>query len=129
MSKRTRKSPKIVELHTRAPQKFKVLFADFDVRYVKRLRRGDDELNGNTDADRMVVTLAVGGGSTQQRVKTYLHEALHAICLLHGIWTNTDEQEAAVRTLAPALLHFMRSNPDVVDYLMKGDDDAPHPAT
>jgi hypothetical protein len=116
-----------VKIVTRAPTEFKVMNRTYKVTFRKNIKdKKHGVLNGWTRSDRLQVALRVGGGiHDHQKVETYLHEALHAIIntgrFIHS--GQTLNEEAFITALAPHLLDFMRSNPDVVGYLMRGDAD------
>lgn len=98
----------------------------YRVRFFKDLRsKKHGRLNGLTQHDQHRVSLRVGGKIHDDvRTETYLHEALHAILSTGHVVPNDGTsvtEETLVSGLAPHLLHFLRSNPDVVSYLIKGD--------
>ena len=114
-----------MKIVTRAPSEFKVMNRTYRVEFRKRIKdKKHGYLNGWTRSDDMRVALRVGDDiHDDMRVETYLHEALHAIINTGRVVPNgvTITEENLVAGLAPHLLDFMRSNPDVVSYLMKGD--------
>jgi len=76
-------------------------------------------LLGQTNLDTLVMVLNRDQPVSLMR-ETFLHEILHTITAITGISFEfgPDKDEALIRRLSPTLLAFLRSNPDVVSYLM-----------
>lgn len=73
---------------------------------------------GRTDVRWSIIALSSDQHVDQMR-DSLLHEVLHAIVFTYGIQMGSEEnQEAIVKTLTPALLDVLRSNPELVDQLL-----------
>lgn len=76
---------------------------------------GDAGRAGQCSPSRLTITLSDGQTRTQL-ADSLLHELTHA--MLQPVGIDEDIEERVCSTLGPALLHLLRNNPDLVNYLM-----------
>ena len=109
---------------TRAPTDFRVLGQRYTVAFVKGLKdKKHGKLLGRTHLDHGRVELDPEAAN-DKRVETYLHEVLHVVFhTARVLRPKGTTEEDMITALAPALVHTLRDNPDMVGYLMKGDTD------
>lgn len=77
------------------------------------------DLYGRTDHTKLLIVLDPGNAPAMQR-QTLTHEVLHCITERSGLTTEMSqaEEEKLVRRIAPALLDLLRSNDELVRYLL-----------
>lgn len=92
--------------------------SDFEVRHMPNL-----DLLGETQSDDAIIYIRNKQGAAIKR-DTLLHEVLHAIFFLSGLFKTVDmakeEEEKIVVTITPWILAALRDNPALVDYLLAG---------
>lgn len=78
-----------------------------------------ESLRGETDHHTLQITLLPGMAPAKE-AETLLHEVLHGCSSVVGIVDDLGEkeEEKMVARLAPALLAVLRSNRELVDYLL-----------
>lgn len=109
------------------PRSFRVMGQRLRVEIVppgEAMNMDDGHALGTTFHDESKVRIrAVGpdGQSTWQQVDTYLHEALHAIFHVAGLYRSLNldhnDEERTVAALTPQILLLLRDNPLVVTFL------------
>ncbi len=75
-----------------------------------------EKVYGKCESGKCLISVNPDHHSEQQK-DALLHEALHA--LDHELYSGLREKQ--VRRLATGLIHFMRSNPEVVRWLLETD--------
>lgn len=75
-------------------------------------------LNGMTDTDQSTIDLSLNQ-SPSKFAETLLHEVLHATMGIGPMQPGGDKQETLVAALSPMLLHVLRANPGMVEFLME----------
>jgi hypothetical protein len=74
---------------------------------------------GMTDTDALKIKLRGPDGMAEDTARAVLlHEVLHAIIGTVGIPIDREDEEQLVKMLAPALLHTLRDNPELVAALL-----------
>lgn len=103
----------------RPPSRFRVLGQSQRMRVVDEVPTGfgSPELAGGTSFANSEAWIK-SDMSFHQQMETYLHEALHTMIQLGGLEVYLGHQdEPFVNAFAPQLLHFLRDNPKVIEYL------------
>lgn len=75
---------------------------------------------GDSRPDRLVIRIDTDLPHTSQ-AETVLHELLHCCWAQTGLKTEeriSEAEELAIASLAPVVFNMLRSNPEIVDYLM-----------
>lgn len=91
-------------------------------------RARDAEVYGMCHVDRAEIVIGTSMAPAQKR-DTLLHELLHALCDVMGVskggsaalLPTQDDEERFVHALSPLLLDMLRSNPELVDFLLAED--------
>ena len=105
---------------TKAKPKLKLKDWPLDImgkRFTVRWAKLEKDDYGRCESGKCLISVNPDHHGEQQR-DALLHEALHAID--HEMYS--DMREKQIRRIATGLLHFMRSNPEVVRWLMEPDD-------
>lgn len=102
----------------RLPRSFTILHQTFKVEaFAHILDENNEELCGDINHEHGIMRL-----STHQAhdsvAETYLHEMLHGIFKKAGLETGSDPHEDMVNRLTPILLHTLRENPAVLQFLL-----------
>jgi hypothetical protein len=103
------------------PYRYKVVV---DAARIKELEKeSDTELYGITTHGHLEIALHPDVADTVLR-ETLLHETLHAVFYNIGLSDRlTDKtEEHMIRALSPALFALLRDNPDLVAYLVGGNE-------
>ncbi len=107
------------------PRHFRILGQRYTVKIVPHSVRDaamDDALGASaTDARRVKLEAPSHNGlSDHHALEVFTHEALHCLIRAQGLqflFSDDDAEEHLVKAVAPQLLDFLRSNPQVVEYL------------
>lgn len=107
------------------PSTIRILGQEFTVRVVTRdeaiSRDATRDTVGQTDLNLQRITVRGPEDlSPHQAAETLFHEAIHGVMYLFnlGEYLEDHHDEAFVRALAPALMHTLRDNPQLVATIM-----------